>query len=107
ANQLPARLTQRALYFDPTDMAHPLGLNVLENVPPDDRQRLTEQLCSYFEAMGLNGWGAQSNYLLANCLRLLLDNRETLLGLLKLLTDTSFAEKCLLQCKDAVVLKNS
>lgn len=106
ANQLPARLTQRALYFDPTDMAHPLGLNVLENVPPDDQQRLTEQLCSYFEAMWPNGWGAQSNYLLANCLRLLLDNRETLLGILKLLTEPSFAEKCLLQCKDPVVLKN-
>jgi hypothetical protein len=106
ADQLPARLTQRALYFDPTDMAHPVGLNVLEKVPPDDRQRLTEQLCSYFEAMWPNGWGAQSNYLLANCLRLLLDNRETLLGILKLLTEPSFAEKCLLRCKDPVVLKN-
>jgi hypothetical protein len=91
ANQLPARLTQRALYFDPADMARPVGLNVLQNVPADDRHRLTEQLCAYFEAMWPNGWGAQSNYLLANCLRLLLDNRETLLGVLKLLTDPSFA----------------
>jgi hypothetical protein len=106
ANQLPARLTQRALYFDPADMARPIGLNVLHNVPPDDRHRLTEQLCAYFEAMWPNGWGAQSNYLLANCLRLLLDNRETLLGVLKLLTDPSFAEKCLSHCKDPVVLKN-
>jgi hypothetical protein len=69
-------------------------------------RRLTEQLCAYFEAMWPNGWGAQSNYLLANCLRLLLDNRETLLGVLKLLTDPSFAEKCLLRCTDPVVLKN-
>src|SRR5216683_165086 len=106
ANQLSTRLTQRALYFDPADMARPIGLNVLENVPTDDRHRLTEQLCAYFEAMWPNGWGAQSNYLLANCLRLLLDNDETLLGILKLLTDPAFAEKCLLRCKDPVVLKN-
>ncbi len=106
ANQLSTRLTQRALYFEPADMARPIGLNVLENVPTDDRHRLTEQLCAYFEAMWPNGWGAQSNYLLANCLRLLLDNDETLLGILKLLTDPAFAEKCLLRCKDPVVLKN-
>jgi hypothetical protein len=106
ADQLPARLTQRALYFDPADMARPIGLNVLQNVPADDRHRLTEQLCAYFEAMWPNGWGAQSNYLLANCLRLLLDNDETLLGVLKLLTEPSFAAKCLLQCSDPVVLKN-
>jgi hypothetical protein len=106
ANQLPARLTQCAVYFDPTDMARPIGLNVLQNVPADDRHRLTEQLCTYFESMWPNGWGAQSNYLLANCLRLLLDSRETLLGILKLLTDPSFAETCLLRCKDPVVLKN-
>jgi hypothetical protein len=76
ANQLPAALTQRALYFDPADMARPIGLNILENVPVDDRHRVTEQLCEYFEAMWPTGWRAQSNYILANCLRLLLDNNE-------------------------------
>lgn len=106
ANQLPRALTQRALYFDPADMAHPIGLNVLENVSPDDRHRVTEQLCAYFEAMWPNGWGAQSNYLLANCLRLLLDSNETLLGAIKLLTDPAFSEKLLPRCKDPVVAMN-
>ncbi|WP_142252683.1 hypothetical protein [Bradyrhizobium sp. UNPF46] len=106
ANQLPPAFTQRALYFDPADMARPVGLNVLENVPPDDRHRVTEQLCAYFEAMWPNGWGAQSNYILANCLRLLLDSNETLLGAIKLLTDPSFSEQLLRQCKDPVVKAN-
>ncbi len=106
ANQLPPALTQRALYFDPADMAHPIGLNVLEKVPADDRHRVTEQLCAYFEAMWPSGWGAQSNYLLANCLRLLLDNNETLLGALKLLTDPTFSEQLLLRSKDPVVAMN-
>jgi hypothetical protein len=106
ANQLPPTLTQRALYFDPADMARPIGLNVLEKVPADDRHRVTEQLCSYFEAMWPNGWGAQSNYILANCLRLLLDCNETLLGAIKLLTDPAFSEQLLRRCKDPVVRAN-
>jgi hypothetical protein len=102
ANILPSSLTQRSMYFDPSNMGFPIGLNVLEDVPNDERHRLTEQLCSYFEAMWPNGWGAQSNFILANCLRLLLDNNETLLGVLKLLTDTSF----ILESPDPVVTKN-
>jgi len=106
ANQLSVDLTEQAIYFDPADMAYPVGLNVLVNVPADDHQRLTEQLCSYFEAMWPNGWGAQSNFLFANCLRLLLDNNETLLGVLRLLTDPPFSRKLLSKCKDPVVARN-
>jgi hypothetical protein len=106
ANQLPAALTQRALYFDPADMTHPIGLNILESVASDDRHRVTEQLCAYFEAMWPSGWGAQSNYILANCLRLLLDNNQTLLGALKLLTEPAFSEQLLAKCKDPVVVMN-
>jgi hypothetical protein len=106
ANRLPPALTQRALYFDPADMARPIGLNVLEKVPTDDRHRVTEQLCAYFEAMWPNGWGAQSNYILANCLRLLLDGNETLLGTIKLLTDPTFNEQLLRRCRDPVVRAN-
>jgi hypothetical protein len=106
ADQLSVDLTEQAIYFDPADMAYPLGLNVLENVAPDDRQRLTEQLCSYFEAMWPNGWGAQSNFLFANCLRLLLDNNGTLLGVLRLLTEPPFSKELLSRCKDPVVAKN-
>ncbi|TYL86308.1 hypothetical protein [Bradyrhizobium cytisi] len=106
ANRLPPALTQRALYFDPADMARPVGLNVLEKVSTDDRHRVTEQLCAYFEAMWPNGWGAQSNYILANCLRLLLDSNETLLGTIKLLTDPTFSEQLLRRCRDPIVRAN-
>jgi hypothetical protein len=107
ANIVPIGRTQRTLYLDPSDMAHPVGLNVLEGVAPDDRQPLTEQLCSYFEAMWPSGWGAQSNFILANCLRVLLDTQgATLLGVLKLLTDRSYRDTCIANCTDPVVLAN-
>jgi hypothetical protein len=115
ANQLPARLTQRALYFDPADIAHPVGLNVLQNVPPPDRQLLTEQLCAWYDAMFPEGEATLSKrharFLFANCIRLLLDNNETMLGILKLLTENSFRQKCLSAITDdakadPAVLKN-
>jgi hypothetical protein len=106
ANQLPIDLTEQAVYFDPADMAYPLGFNVLEKVVPDDRQLLTEQLCSYFEAMWPSGWGAQSNFIFANCLRLLLDNNGTLLGVLRLLIDPYFSKELLSTCKDPIVARN-
>jgi hypothetical protein len=107
ANIVPIGLTQRVLYFDPSDMGHPVGFNVLENVPPNARQPLTESICAYFEAMWPNGWGAQSNYILANCLRILLDTKgSTLLGVLKLLTDKDYRNYCISHCADPVVREN-
>ena len=107
ANILPKRLTQSAVYFDATNYQHPIGLNVLHNIAPDNRQRLTEQLCACFDALFAEGPStltrANANYYLANCLRLLLDNDQTLLGVLKLLTDISFSDD--LACNDPVVQK--
>jgi hypothetical protein len=104
---IPVGYTQRVNYFDPSDMSHPAGFNVLQGVPPDGRQRLTENICAYFEAMWPNGWGAQSNYILANCVRVLLDTpNSTLLGVLKLLTEKSYRAYCISNTADPVVLKN-
>jgi hypothetical protein len=88
-------------------MAHPAGFNVLEDVPHDEHSKLTEDLCAYFEGMWPNGWGAQSNYILANCLRVLLANEgSTLLGVLKLLTNKEYRNVCLPNCTDPVVTAN-
>jgi len=107
ADTLPVGLTQQTLYLDPSDMAHPVGFNVLQGVSRDARHPLTENICSYFEAMWPSGWGAQSNYLLANCLRVLLDTKgSTLLGILKLLTNKAYRAACVANCVDPVVQEN-
>ena len=78
----------KALYFDPSDAEHPVGLNILE-LPPED-------ICNLFEAWWPNGWGAQSNWILANCLSVV-PKTDTLLGVLKILKDKNYRAKCLLQ----------
>jgi hypothetical protein len=107
ANAVPKPLLQNVFYLDPSDLNHPFGLNILDHIPPDERHTLTENICAYFEAMWPNGWGAQSNFILANCLRILLDTPgSTLLGVLKLLTDEGYQKKCLAYCTDPVVVAN-
>jgi hypothetical protein len=105
ANILPKRYTEQAVYFDATNHSRPIGLNVLTTTT--NPQRLTEQLCACFDALFAEGPAtltrANANYYLANCLRLLLDNDQTLLGVLKLLTDMSFSDT--LVCHDPVVQK--
>lgn len=107
ANCLPAGLTERTVYFDPTNPSHIVGLNVLSSVPLTERHRVTEQLCGYFESMWPNGWGAQSNFILANCLRLLLEQpRSTLLDVLTLLADPTSASPLLARTADPVLRIN-
>jgi hypothetical protein len=78
ADRIPAELTQRMFYFNPTDREHVPGFNVLANVEPDDRHRVAEDLCAFFRAFN-DGVGEhtltkeRSDYLLLNVLRVLLD----------------------------------
>ena len=48
---------QRTFYLDPSDIRHPPGFNVFDDVPLDDRHKIAEDMCAYFEAMWPNGWG--------------------------------------------------
>lgn len=96
---------QRTFYLDPSDVGHPPGLNVLDGVLEDDRHKVAEDICAFFEVMSRGSWGPRSNHILLNCLRLLLDTPgSTFLGIPKLLTDSAYRTKCLGHCLDPVVL---
>jgi hypothetical protein len=106
ANLIPPSHIRRTFYLDPTDFDHPPGFNVLAGLTTAiQKDKLTQDICAYFEAMFPNGWGAQSNFLLALALRILLDSRdETLIGVLKVLTDKSYRTQCISFATDPVVL---
>src|ERR1041384_5136628 len=40
---IPASRTDDVVYFNPTDVDHPIGLNLLENVPPVRRHGLPQE----------------------------------------------------------------
>lgn len=106
ANRAPILKT---LYFDPSDTNYPVGLNVFDGVADD--QQFTEQFTDYLFHLFPAGTNTltreNAQFLLENCIRILLTNPpQTLLSVLKLLSDMTFREHCLLMCKDPIVVSN-
>lgn len=100
ADTIPQPLRERVCYLDIADVAHPVGFNVLNGVLPDDRHKLAEDICAYFEAVFPEGPAtlsrARTSYILLNCLRVLLDTPgSTFLGIPRLLTDTAYRTRLL------------
>jgi hypothetical protein len=110
-NRIPANLIKYAVYFDPTNARNVVGINVIEGVDKDKHQALTELLCNFFDAMFPEGANTlarlNSTHIFANSLRLLLEQEdETLLSVLKLLSDKTFRQRCIDDCTDPVVRNN-
>lgn len=98
------------LYFDARDTARPVGLNVLESDldPVQLAEQITDLIFLLFPSGSNTLTRENTQFLLDNSLRLLLAQKrpQTLLSVLKLISDTSFREQCLLAVKDPVVLSN-
>jgi hypothetical protein len=100
----------QTLYFDPSDIQYPVGLNVFDRI--QDHQQFAEQITDYifhlFPAGASTLTRENAQFLLENCIRILLvmNGPQTLLTILKLLSNRTFRDECLLKCKDPVVLSN-
>jgi hypothetical protein len=81
------------IYFDPPDIS--LGFNVLENVPKAQRHLVAANIVSSFKAIWGDSWGPRLEWILYNCLRLLLDNNQSLLDIPTVLTDKTYRTRLL------------
>jgi hypothetical protein len=107
ANALPLKLTERALYFDPTDYRYPVGLNVLETVH-GHQQQTVELLSAWLDLLSPGGESTLTRLyakpLLQASLRLLLEHQNsTLLHLQKLLKDSDYRQSLLTDKTDPIV----
>lgn len=103
---VPKYRNDEVIYFDPSDLAYPIGFNPLDRVLPDQRHLVADHLLSAFAHI----WGASLGdtprmlYILYNSIRLLLDTPgSTLLGLQRLLVDDIYRARLLDACEDPVV----
>jgi hypothetical protein len=99
------------LYFDPLDTPHPVGLNVLDTDLDHVQvaEQITDLIFHLFPAGQSTLTRENTYFLLDNAIRLLLvqDGPQTLLSVLKLLSDTAFRKECLSATKiDTVVASN-
>jgi len=110
ADRIPVEFTERTAYLDPGDLAHPFGLNVLDVVAPDDRHKVAKEFCAFFDTIFPAGpttlTHERSNYLLLNCLCLIMAGpHPNLLCIPKLLADHAYRTACLGHCTDPIVLE--
>lgn len=100
----PSLRADDLVYFNPSDLDFPIGLNLLANIPPDDRHLVASGIVSAFKSMWRESWGPRLEYILYNALAALLDCPNTsILGVNRLLIDPVYREWVVRQVKDPFI----
>jgi len=102
---VPEERIQDVVYFNPADTEHPIGFNLLENVDPNYKNIVASGVVGVFEKIfGSVSWGPRLEYILRNVVLALLEYPgSTLLGVMRILTDTSYRHLVLNSVNDPVV----
>lgn len=102
---LPTHRGDHLVYFDPSDLSRPIGFNLLNKVPEDERPLVTDGVVAAFKAIWPDFWGPRLEHIFAHAVRTLMDvPNATLLYLPRLLQDDVFRHDCLVHVKDPVIL---
>jgi energy-coupling factor transporter ATP-binding protein EcfA2 len=101
---IPKERIDDVIYFNPTDVNHPIAFNPLEKVSWEHRHLTAISLLSIFKKIWVDAWSARMEYILTNTLLALLEwPNATLLDVNRLLSDEKFREKVVNNLKDEVV----
>lgn len=102
-NYIPKDRIQKTIFFNPADLENPVGFNLLQKVPPDNRHLVASSVLSAFKNIYGDSWGRRLEYIFFNSLVALLDNeKETLIGVIKLLDDENYRNRVIRNIKDPV-----
>jgi hypothetical protein len=100
---IPKARTNEVLYFNPGDLARPVGLTLLPKVPQDQAHLVVSGVLSAFRGIWGSSWGPRLEYILGHSLAALLDRGLTILALPRLLSDDRFRERVTAKLRDPVV----
>ena len=102
--KIPKERINDVIYFNPADIEHPMGFNVLEVSDPKYKHLVASDLMGIFTKIWANVWSARMEYILNNCVLALLDTPgTTLLGITRILVDKDYRQKIIANIKDPVV----
>ncbi len=100
-HHIPPGRANDLVYFNPGDLEYPIGLNLLANVPPDDRPLVASGIVSAFKSIWRESWGPRMEYILYNAIAALLDCPNTsLLGANRMFTDPGYRRWVVKQVRD-------
>jgi len=103
-HHIPPWRADHLVYFNPGDLEFPIGLNLLADVPPDERHLVASGIVGAFKGIWRDSWGPRLEYILYNAVSALLDcQNATLLGVNRLLTDPQFRATVVGQIKDPFI----
>ncbi len=103
-NVVPPNRINDVIYFDPSDVDHPVAFNVLEAPDPAYKYLVASGLVSSLKKIWADSWGPRLEYILRNTILALLDYPgSTILGILRMLSDKSFRKKVIDKIEDTVV----
>ncbi len=102
---IPKNRINDVVYVDPTDKNFPVGFNPLE--PVDDhevRQQLSTFFIAIFKKLFAATWNARMEHLIRYITLALLETPDSnILGISRILSDTTFRQRVVQQIKDPVV----
>ncbi|NIA18402.1 MAG: type IV secretion system DNA-binding domain-containing protein, partial [Actinobacteria bacterium] len=101
---IPSNRVNDVIYFNPSDMEHPIAFNVVEQVEPHLRHLVASGLLSVFQKLWADSWGPRLEYILRNAILAILDYPgSTLLAVTRMLSDKAFRKKVVEKIQDPVV----
>lgn len=91
---IPPHRTRDVVYFSPADFERPIGVNILENVHPNDVHFVARGVFSAFKHIWRDSWGPRMEDIFLNAVSALVEHGgTTLLGVLRLLSDDGYRER--------------
>ncbi len=103
-DSVPCSRSHDLVYFNPSDLDFPVALNLLANVPKDERPLVASGIVGAFKSIWHESWGPRMEYILYNAVAALLDCRNTsLLGVNRLLTDEVYRLWVVRQIEDPFI----
>ncbi len=101
---VPKRRVNEVIYFNPADENFPIPFNIFERVKPVYRYSASLNLLNAFRKIWADIWSAKIEYILENCILALLDYpNSTILGIYRLLVDSSYRKAVIEKITDPMV----
>ena len=102
-DHIPPERTDDVVYFNPTDLEHPIAWNLVDSIPLDDRATTADFLVEAFKDIFGDSWGPRLQFILYHGIRAALDAKHTtLLDVYRMLTDAEHRARIVGQARDPV-----
>ncbi len=99
----PSRIND-VVYFDPSDLDHPIAFNILESVESRYKHLVASGLMGVFTKIWANMWSSRMEYILSNTILALLESPgNTMLGIVRMYVDKKYRKKIVDNIKDPMV----